>query len=246
MVLRHGSFKGLMEIARTLALSEVAGVLFDLGVSSMQLDSPDRGFSCKAAGPLDMRMDQSLPQTAADWVNDLHEKPLADLIFQYGEERAARRIARAIVQYREKNGPITQTDTLAELVCRVVRQKSGWKRIHPATKTFQALRMAVNDELGELTAGLSQAISLLAAGGRLVVISFHSLEDRPVKNCFRATATPVPKRGAWDAKPMDTPGHEKLRRFINLYKKPVAPTDEEIAQNPRSRSAKLRVLERVA
>ncbi len=233
MILRHGSFKGLIEIAETLALSEVAGVLFDLGVSSMQLDSPNRGFSCKATGPLDMRMDPSLPRTAADWVNTLHEKPLADLIDQYGEERASRRIARAIVQYRKANGPITTTDTLADIVCRVIRRKSSWKRIHPATKTFQALRIAVNDELGELDAGLSQAISLLAVGGRLVVISFHSLEDRSVKNCFRATAI------------ASTP-HEKPRRFINLYKKPVVPTGEEITRNPRARSAKLRALERVA
>ncbi len=235
VTLCHGSLKTLLEIAEKLNLSEVSGILFDLGISSMQLDTDERGFSFQTPGPLDMRMDQGLPVTAANLVNTLREKELADMIYQYGEERGSRKIASFIVRYREEKGEITQTTQLADIVCRAVRQKSKWTKMHPATKTFQALRIAVNDEIGELEAGLSHAISLLAVGGRLVVISFHSLEDRPVKNRFRelchvgATRAPV-----------------MVKQFINLYKKPIVPTREEITRNVRARSAKLRALERVA
>jgi 16S rRNA (cytosine1402-N4)-methyltransferase len=226
ITLYHGSLKELLEIAKKINLSEVSGILFDLGISSMQLDTAERGFSFQLAGPLDMRMDQTLPETAADMVNTLREKELADIIYRYGEERGSRKIASFIVRHREEKGEITQTTELADIVCRAVRQKSKWTKMHPATKTFQALRIAVNDELSELEQGLSHAVSLLAVGGRLVVISFHSLEDRPVKNRFKELA------------------HSK--KFINLYKKPIVPSQEEVKKNIRSRSAKLRALERVA
>lgn len=243
----HDSFKNVGEIANDLGFSEVNGILFDCGVSSMQLTSPQRGFSFAMSGPLDMRMDQRLSETAADIVNTLPEKALADLIYRYGEERASRRIASAIVRYRENEGPIIRTDCLAEIIDQVVYKKSKGKRIHPATKTFQALRICVNDELNALEEGLSHAIALLAVGGKLVVISFHSLEDRIVKQCFKAIAKPEDKnslnkkRQQGDALPSGEGG----KRFQNLYKKPIIPTPEEMAQNPRARSAKLRVLERV-
>jgi 16S rRNA (cytosine1402-N4)-methyltransferase len=226
----HGSFKEMMTISENANILEYAAILLDLGVSSLQLDCPERGFSFQQAGPLDMRMDQQLPLTAAQLVNTLREKELADLIYQYGEERCSRKIAAWIVQCREKEGEITKTDQLANLICRAVRGKSKWTKTHPATKTFQALRMVVNDELGQIEAGLDHATSLLAVGGRLAVISFHSLEDRSVKTRFKSLSrSPLIKK-----------------RFINLYKKPIVPTEEEVSQNPRSRSAKLRVLERVA
>ena len=226
VTLCQGSLKELLEIAKKLNLSEVSGILFDLGISSMQLASSARGFSFLVPGPLDMRMNQRLPFTAADLVNTLREKELADMIYQYGEERRSRKIAAFIARHREEKGEITQTTELADLVCRAVRQKSKWTKTHPATKTFQAFRIAVNDEIGELEAGLSHAISLLAVGGRLVVISFHSLEDRPVKNRFKELA--------------------RFKKFRNLYKKPIVATPEEVTKNIRARSAKLRALERVA
>jgi 16S rRNA (cytosine1402-N4)-methyltransferase len=232
VTLCQGSLKTLLEITNQCNLSEVAGILFDLGISSMQLEDAKRGFSFQIAGPLDMRMDQSLPNTAADIVNTFREKELADMIYQYGEERGSRKIAAFIVRYREEKGKITQTTELADIVCHAVRQKSKWTKMHPATKTFQALRIAVNDEIRELEAGLSHAVSLLAVGGRLAVISFHSLEDRPVKNKFRELVAP-----------QTTP---LLKKFVNLYKKPIVPTQEEVSKNIRARSAKLRALERVA
>ncbi len=252
ITLCQGSFKELSEIAKRLGLSPVSGILFDLGVSSMQLQSPERGFSFQSPGPLDMRMDRRLPQTAADLVNTLHEKDLADLIYQYGEERMGRRIAKALVVHREKKGPITRTNALADIVCRVVRSKSKWTRIHPATKTFLALRIAVNNELSELEEGLSHAISLLAVGGRLAVISFHSLEDRPVKNRFKAVSgslsgeTAIETQRERNRLQGGSPAGVVSPHFINLYKRPVVPTQEEIFKNPKSRSAKLRALERVA
>lgn len=226
VTLIHGSLKQLSDIAKEFNLTEVSGILFDLGISSMQLDIASRGFSFQMDGPLDMRMDHTLQVTAATLINTLREKELADIIYQYGEERSSRKIASFIVRHRESQGAITQTVELADIVCRAVRQKSKWTRMHPATKTFQALRMVVNDEMGELEAGLSHAVSLLAVGGRLVVISFHSLEDRPVKNRFKELA------------------HSK--KYLNLYKKPIVPSQEEVARNVRARSAKLRALERVA
>jgi len=241
----QGSFKKISELVRNLGISELNGILFDCGVSSMQLTSPQRGFSCTMSGPLDMRMDRSLPQTAADIVNTVREEPLANLIYRYGEERASRRIAAAIVRYRENEGPIIRTDCLSDIVCRIVPRRSKGKRIHPATKTFQALRICVNDELAELEEGLAQAVSLLAVGGRVAVISFHSLEDRIVKQYFKSVTRPAGSTasGFFGAA---TATVAPVGVFVNLYKKPVIPTAEEIYQNPRARSAKLRVLERVA
>lgn len=246
-----GSFKKLSDYAGLMGLSDVAGILFDLGVSSFQLMSPDRGFSCRLPGPLDMRMDRSLSKTAADFVNTLREGEIADLIYAYGEEKASRKIARAIVYDRQKRGPITETDRLSDIVCRVVRKHSKHMRLHPATKTFQAFRIAVNDELGELEAGLSQAIPLLAVGGRLAVISFHSLEDRIVKQRFKSAARLASSASAVERTGLRGGGRGLVRsdlsgHFIPLYKKPVTPAIEEQACNPSARSAKLRVLERVA
>lgn len=228
LTLKHGSFLEMLPILESLNVKEVNGVVFDLGVSSYQLENPERGFSFQMPGPLDMRMDQRLKRTAADMVNTLREKELANILYQFGEERGARKIASFIIHHREHKGKFTQTTELADLVCRAVRQKSKWTRTHPATKTFQALRIAVNNEMGELDAGLSSAVSMLAIGGRLAVISFHSLEDRPVKTRFKALS------------------HLPGKPYINIYKKPVVPTREEITRNPKARSAKLRALVRVA
>ncbi|HEY7509614.1 MAG TPA: 16S rRNA (cytosine(1402)-N(4))-methyltransferase RsmH [Vicinamibacteria bacterium] len=199
------------------------GVLLDLGVSSLQLDTPERGFSFRADGPLDMRMDRSAGLTAADLVNRLPERELADLIYRYGEERASRRIARAIVRARQK----AHLRTTGELAA-VVRAAAGRARKpgrDPATLTFQALRIHVNRELEGLADALEAIAHRLAAGGRLVVIAFHSLEDREVKNALRDLA-----RG----------------EFTLLTRKPVRPADEETARNPRARSARLRALARAA
>jgi len=193
------------------------GILADIGVSSPQVDDPERGFSFRHAAPLDMRMDQSQAQTAADIVNHEDETTLANLIYQYGEERLSRRIARQIVQQR----PFTQTTQLAEAIARSVPRSYRYGRIHPATRTFQALRIAVNQELDQLDQFLQKAPGWLRPGGRLTIISFHSLEDRMVKHSFK--------------------GNPKL---TVITKKPAIADDTEIAQNPRARSAKLRTAER--
>ena len=218
--LRHADYRQLPEL---LAGEAVDGVLLDLGVSSLQLDSPERGFSFQREGPLDMRMDQSQGETAADLVNGLGEKELADLIFRYGEERASRRIARAVTQAR-KHAAIETTLELATLV----RRAAGGRRrgrIDPATRTFQALRIAVNSELEGLSEGLRALAACLKPGGRLVVIAFHSLEDREVKHTFRDL------------------GRQGYRL---LTKKPVRPNEDELRANPRARSARLRALEKAA
>jgi 16S rRNA (cytosine1402-N4)-methyltransferase len=207
------------QVGEAEAMGPLHGVLFDLGVSSMQLDDPDRGFGYRVDGPLDMRMGQSGP-TAADLVNELPESELADLLFQLGEERRSRRIARAIARERER-APITSTDQLTGIVVGAVGRRPGGP--HPARRTFQALRIAVNRELEELAASLPRAVGLLGPGGRVVVLSYHSLEDRIVKRAFR--------------------DDDRLRI---LTKKPLRPSPEETARNPRSRSAKLRAAERVA
>ncbi len=224
VVLCHGSFADLATLAATAGFSTFDGILFDLGVSSYQLDTPERGFSFAADGPLDMRLDPTQGLTAADMVNRLSERELADIIFLYGEEHAARRIARAIVEHR-RTQPFHRTAELAEVVVRAVGGRHS--RIHPATRTFQALRIAVNHELDRLQTALPQAVELLAPGGRLAVISFHSLEDRIVKQFLRAEASG------------ETP------RLTILTKKPVVPTAAEVASNPRARSAKLRVATRI-
>lgn len=224
-VLRHGSFADLAVLAAEAGFAAFDGILFDLGVSSYQLDTPERGFSFAADGPLDMRLDPTQGPTAADLVNRLSERELAGIIFQYGEEHAARRIARAIVE-RRRSQPFQSTADLAAVVARAVGGRHG--RIHPATRTFQALRIAVNHELDRLAAALPQAVALLALGGKLAVISFHSLEDRIVKQFLRAEAA------------------GEAPRLAIITKKPVVASDTEVAANPRARSAKLRVAVRIA
>ena len=211
-----GSFGELAEAVAEAGYEKVDGLLADLGVSRYQLTAPERGFSLMADGPLDMRMDQSTGMTAADLVNYTAEKALADLIFQLGEERRARKVARAIVRAR----PIRSTLHLAGVVERAVPRTGRW---HPATRTFMALRMAVNDEPGELDRLLEIGPELLKSGGRMVVISFMSIDDRKVKQKFRALAGEG--------------------RAAILTKHPLQPSDEETSQNPASRSAKLRALE---
>jgi len=233
--LRQRSFLYLKEELERLGWPPVDGIVFDLGVSSMQLDTPERGFSFQAAGPLDMRFGPEGEITAALLVNELPERNLAELIWQYGEERLARRIAHAIVQAR----PLHTTQELAEVIAHACGGQRS--RIHPATRTFQALRIAVNEELQTLEAALPQAVSVLAPGGRLAVISFHSLEDRLVKQFFR--------RESRDCvcppdQPVCTCGHKASIREITRH--PIEPGEEEIAQNPRARSAKLRVAEKLA
>ncbi|MEP7291737.1 MAG: 16S rRNA (cytosine(1402)-N(4))-methyltransferase RsmH [Chloroflexota bacterium] len=232
----HSSYASMTEAAASLGWRSVDAILLDLGVSSMQLDTAERGFAFRNEGPLDMRFDAggSRP-TAADLVNTLDERELADLFFRYGEERDSRRIARAIVHDR----PYATTRDLAAVIERAAPRRYDQK-IHPATRVFQALRIAVNDELGVVETTLPQAINLLKPGGRLAVISFHSLEDRVVKDAFRLASTECicpPKM------PICTCGHHASIRLIN--RKPLIADESEIARNPRSRSAKLRVVEKL-
>lgn len=229
-VLRQGAFDRLPEIVQSLGLTGVSGVLFDLGVSSLQLDTPERGFSFQQPGPLDMRMDRTRQGTAADWINRQEMDDLARTLKEYGDERWAGRIARAVVRHRDAAGPILRCETLEALIWRATPAFARHGRIHPATRTFQAIRMAVNQEIEMLTAGLAAAVGLLVEGGRLVVLSFHSVEDRCVKQAFKQWAST--SQGA--------------RCFVLPHKKPLRPEPDEIRRNPRSRSAKLRVLERAA
>lgn len=227
----QGSFRDIKTHAAALDWEEVDGILLDLGVSSMQLSAPERGFSFRADGPLDMRFDSDQELMAVDLVNDLPETDLADLIYEYGEERKSRRVARAIVRAR----PINDTGTLADVVAGAVRSRS--RRIHPATRTFQALRIAVNDELAALEEALPQCVDLLRPGGRLAVIAFHSLEDRIVKRFMRN-----------EAKDRVGKAHEALdgsARVRLINRKPIRASDEEVKNNPRARSARLRAAERI-
>jgi 16S rRNA (cytosine1402-N4)-methyltransferase len=235
----EGRFGDMAELLSAEGVEEVDGVALDLGVSSMQFDQADRGFSFRADGPLDMRMERSGP-SAADLVNEADEAELADIIWRYGEERKSRRVARAIVEAR-KHKRIETTGELADIVRRAVGPK-GRDESDPATRTFQALRIAVNDELGELERGLAAAEQVLAPGGRLAVVSFHSLEDRAVKEFVRARAgrTPGPSRHA----PPRT--EERAAVLRDLTRKPVLPSAIEIAANPRARSARLRVAEKLS
>ena len=219
----HGDFRSFGTMLDARGVGAVDGVLADLGVSSLQLDAPGRGFSFRRDELLDMRMDTSSGPTAADSIAAADEGTLADVIYAHGEERHARRIARALVAARQKE-PVRSTGQLAEIVRRAVPRK-GYSRIDPATRTFQAIRIWVNRELDGLDAFLVQAAGRLRTGGRFVVISFHSLEDRIVKHTFRSIA----------ADPA----------FLVRTKRPLVPDAEEIATNPRARSAKLRALERV-
>ena len=215
--------RSFAEIAKGHKAATVDGILADIGVSSLQLSDAARGFSFQADGPLDMRMDPRSERTAEQVVNHLDERELADVIYEFGEERRSRRIARAIVRSR----PIRSTAHLAEVISAAARpMNSEQRRIHPATRTFQALRIFVNRELDDLKALLEAAPRILKAGGRVVVISFHSLEDRIVKDAFRE-------------------GSIKDKHFRVLTKKPVTASEEESNRNPRARSAKMRAAERV-
>ena len=230
----NSNFRDIRATALRYEFVPVHGVLFDLGVSSLQLDRESRGFSFRRADPLDMRFSFDQQVTAADIVNGYAESELADLIFHLGEDRAARRIARAIVRSR----PITTSLELAEVIGKANPRRG--KRMNPATRTFQAIRIAVNDELSALETALEQAVSLLGQGGRMAVISYHSLEDRIVKNFVRKQVSDC-------ICPPGTPicRCDHLATLKVITRRPLIPTDVEIASNPRARSAKLRVAERI-
>jgi 16S rRNA (cytosine1402-N4)-methyltransferase len=219
--LLHGRYEAMADLVA--ATETFDGILFDLGVSSAQLDTADRGFAFAHDGPLDMRMDRSRGETAADLLGRLSEQELADLIFQFGEDRRSRRIARRIVEARAAE-PIRGTGALAQIIARAIPRAQWPRGIHPATRSFQALRIAVNDELTGLAQALETAAGLLAPAGRVAAISFHSLEDRIVKQTWRRL--------------------EAAEAARILTKRPITPGEAEAAANPRSRSAKLRALER--
>ncbi len=232
----HASYAEMAQAARRLGWSSVDAILLDLGLSSMQLDTPERGFAFMRDGPLDMRFDPTSGQpSAADLINTLEADELADIFYQYGEEHHSRKLARAVVQAR----PLATTRQLAAVIEQAAPRKKGDK-IHPATRVFQALRIAVNDELQTVEQTLPIAIDLLKPGGRLAVISFHSLEDRLVKQTFKHASTDC-------ICPPNVPicvcGHTATIRLVT--RKPVMATDDEITRNPRSRSARLRVVEKL-
>ena len=234
----EGRFGDMAELLSAEGVDDVDGVTLDLGVSSMQFDRAERGFSFRGNGPLDMRMEKRGP-SAADLVNEADEVELADIFWRYGEERRSRRVAHAIVEAREVKR-IETTGELAEIVRRAVGF-SAKDESDPATRAFQALRIAVNDELGELERGLVAAESVLAPGGRLAVVSFHSLEDRAVKDFVRMRAgrTPSPSRHA------PPRAVERMATLRDLSRKPVLPSESEVTANPRARSARLRVAEKL-
>ena len=228
-------FDQIGEIARQRGFTGIDGILLDLGLSSFQLDTPARGFAFRHDGPLDMRFDPSTGYSAAELINSSSWEEIADILFQYGEERQSRPIARAIVA----NRPVSTTAELADIVSRAVRRR-GWQKIHPATRTFQALRIAVNDELGQIARALPQIPPLLRPGGRVAIIAFHSLEDRLVKNWMRDNARkfrPDPT--------LPTGGQGQVPVLALCNKKPIVPTAAEIESNPRSRSARLRIAEKL-
>ncbi|MCW8086949.1 16S rRNA (cytosine(1402)-N(4))-methyltransferase RsmH [Sabulicella glaciei] len=236
----EGRFGDMAEHLAARGVSRLDGVVLDLGVSSFQLDEAHRGFSFRSDGPLDMRMEMAGP-SAADLVNGLPERELADLIWELGEERHSRRIARAIVAARAE-APITTTLRLAEIIrASVPRDPSG---LHPATRAFQALRIRVNDELGEVSRALESALSLMAPDGRIVVVSFHSLEDRLVKRAFQTAAGRTPGASRHDPRSL-LPGAEAPAGFRLLTPRSIRPSDSECAANPRARSAHLRALQRL-
>jgi 16S rRNA (cytosine1402-N4)-methyltransferase len=237
--LLHGDYRQISEHLENLGTASVNGCLIDAGMSLYQVDSPDRGFSFRAASPLDMRYDQNQPLTASDLVNQLSQVELAELIRQF-DEGWARRIASAIVTQR----PITNTAQLAAIVAAAIPAKERRRKTHPATKTFAALRAAVNTEIGALQNGIINAANVLTIGGRLVVLGYSSLDDRIVKTAFRSLAA----RREWKPRPVgeSQPSVPTLALFKVLTKKPLAPSTAEVRENPRARSAKLRALERCA
>jgi 16S rRNA (cytosine1402-N4)-methyltransferase len=220
LMMQHGNFAQIDALHAASGLPPVDGVIADLGLSSIQLDDASRGFSFNLAGPLDMRMDPGAELTAADLVNYADERELADILDKLGEERHSRRIARAIVKAR----PYRFTTELAQVVTRAIPSRAGLHQIHPATRSFMALRLAVNGELENLEQFLNKVLTVLRPGGRVVILSFHSLEDRPVKQAFRR----------W----------QDEGRATLLTRKVVRPTEEEVQTNPRARSAKLRAAEK--
>lgn len=224
VTLVQDDFRNLDKIIKDLKIDKVDAMLFDLGISSLQLDSPERGFGIKVDAPLDMRMDRSSYISAYDLVNNLTENEISCLLKRYGEERWHNRIARFLVRERERR-PIATTGQLSSIVLRAMPRGLGYQRIHPATRTFQAFRIAVNRELESLEEALNKTIEFLNTGGRISVISFHSLEDRIVKNVFKKFY------------------HEDRARLI--FAKPQVPSFEEVRENPRARSAKLRVIEKI-
>lgn len=223
LILYQSNFANLKQVVEKFISTKVTGILFDLGVSSHQLEQPERGFSFNLNAPLDMRMDPRLQVKAADLINALHEGELADLIWNLGEDRFAKKIAKKIVEARSKK-PIETTDELAKIIS-FARPRSKTDRTHPATRTFQALRIAVNDELYSLREALPQAVEVLNPDGRLIAISFHSLEDRIVKIFF----------------------HDEYKKgsIKIITQRPFTPSEEEIESNPRSRSGKLRIAEKI-
>ena len=234
----RADFRELTRVLATAEVKAVRGILADLGVSSLQLDSPSRGFSFRHEAPLDMRMDMSSGETAAELLGRLSEVEIARLIFEYGEERHSRRIARRIVERRAAGEPITSTTELAKLVERAIGGKK--RRIHPATRTFQALRIAVNRELEGLDQFVADAFDALEPHGRLAVISFHSLEDRIIKR------TLLKLSGRCQCPPRLPQCACGARQVIEiLTRRPLTPTEDEIAENPRARSAKLRIAARL-
>ena len=239
MTLVHGNFSDCAAILDSLGVSGVDGMLFDLGVSSPQLDEAERGFSYMAEAPLDMRMDRSGGLTAWEVVNTWDENRLNRILWDYGEERCARRITAAILKHREKK-PIETTQELVDIIRSAMPAAALREKQHPAKRTFQAIRIAVNDELGAIASMMDSAPDKLNPGGRLCVISFHSLEDRIVKSGIQAR-----ERGCTCPReaPVCTCGFVQTLRSVS--RKPILPTEEEIERNPRARSAKLRVAERV-
>ncbi len=228
VILVHEHFAHMADVLGQHHLQQVDGIIFDLGVSLRQLMQADRGFSFQLDGPLDMRMDRSQPLTAEELIRRSSEKELADIIFRYGQERWAKRIAKAIVQARRRQ-PIKTTRELVEIILRVVPRGRSHSRLHPATRTFQALRIAINQELNHLEATLEEACRLLNRGGRLCVIAFHSLEDRIVKKTLRRLSS------------------QEDRALVRiLTPKPLQSSPAEIQVNPRSRSARLRVAEKIS
>jgi 16S rRNA (cytosine1402-N4)-methyltransferase len=238
LLLSHGNFAQMGDLAKAADFAPVDGILLDLGLSSDQLADRERGFSFAHDAPLDMRFDTSRAVSAADLVNTLPEHELADIIWRYGEERRSRAIARRIGEARQRQ-PITRTGELARLVASVVHGRPGG--IHPATRTFQALRIAVNDELASLEAALPAAIDLLRPGGRVAVISFHSLEDRIVKQTFQRE-----ERGCVCPPELPECVCGRKPRLHIVTRRPLTASDAEVTTNPRARSAKLRVAEKLA
>lgn len=240
LIFIQGNFGDVESLLKSAGFEKVDGFVLDLGVSSMQIDEAARGFSFRFDGPLDMRMDQSQKTTAADIVNRLDEKELADLIYRYGEERLSRRIAKRIAE-RRREKPFATTVDLASIV-RGAFPKSKKDDIDPATRTFQALRIAVNDELGELERALAASARILRPGGRLVVVSFHSLEDARVKSFLRGESGGDPK----GSRHLPVREKKEASKFLLLTRKAVRPSEEETRNNPRARSARLRSAVRTA